>query len=87
MIVDVVNIVGVALLETKDDAPVRPDSHAQKPLKIALQGMQPEAGQVHVFGLSGSIEDGENIFHFSLSDPGGYPWILLVQTAVSAPYA
>src|SRR4030095_11362821 len=26
--------------------------------------MQPEAGQVHVFRPAGSIEDGENIFHF-----------------------
>jgi len=26
--------------------------------------MQPEAGQVHVFRLAGSIEDGEDIFYF-----------------------
>src|SRR4030095_5781834 len=37
--------------------------------------MQPEAGQVHVFRPAGSIEDGEDIFHFfSLirTDPLGF---------------
>jgi len=51
VIVDVVNIVGVALLETKDDAPVRPDSNAPEVFKIALQAMQPEAGQFMSSGL------------------------------------
>ena len=77
MIVNVVNIVGVALLETEDDAPVRPDSNAPEVFKIALQAMQPEAGQVHVFRLAGSIEDGEDIFYFIdmvRTDPFGLPF-------------
>jgi len=75
VIVDVVDIVGVTLLETKDDAPVRPDSNGPEASKIASQGVQSEAGQVHVFGLPGSIEDREDILYFLSvigADPFGF---------------
>lgn len=64
MIIDVIDIVGVTLLETKDDTPVRPDSNGPEAFKIACQAVQSEAGQIHVFMPPGSVENGEDIFHF-----------------------
>ena len=75
MVINVINIVGISLLETKDDAPVGPDSNAPEVPKIACQAMQSEAGQVHAFRLAGSVENGEDVFYFLSvisSDPLGF---------------
>jgi hypothetical protein len=75
VVIDQINFKSVALLKTKDDAPVRPYSNAPEASKITCQPMEPEAGQVHVLRLLGSIEHGEDILHFFSvigSDPFGF---------------
>ena len=64
MIVDQVDVVSVAFLESEDDALVRPDCHAPKALEIAFQGAEPETGQVHVFRLAGAAQNCQNVFYF-----------------------
>lgn len=63
MVVDQINFVGVASLKTEYDAPVRPDSDAPEVFQIAFQAMESKAWQVEVFGLSGAIQNGKDVFH------------------------
>jgi hypothetical protein len=63
VIVDQINIVGVALLKPKYDPPIRPDGNAPETSKIACKTVQSEAGQIHVFRLFGAIENGEDVFN------------------------
>jgi hypothetical protein len=75
VIVDIVNVIGVTFFKSKYDAPVCPNSNGPKPFKVPRQAMKSEAGQVHVFRLPGSIEDGGDIFHFLsviAADPFGF---------------
>jgi hypothetical protein len=64
MIVDQINVVSVAFLKAEDHAPVRPDRHAPKVFQIALERAEPETWETHVAGLSGAVEDGEDILDF-----------------------
>ena len=61
MVIDQINIVSIAFMESEDDAPVRSDGYAPKALKITFQGVEMKTGQVHVFRLSGKVQDGQNI--------------------------
>ena len=61
MVIDQINIVGIAFLESEDDAPVRPYGHAPKALEITFQGVEMKTGQVHVLRLSGKVQDGQDI--------------------------
>jgi hypothetical protein len=67
VIVDQINIVGVACLKTEYDAPVRPDSNAPEVFQIAFQAMDSKAWQVEVFGLSGRDSERQECFLPSLS--------------------
>jgi hypothetical protein len=62
MVVNQINVTGAAFLEAEDHAPVRPDSHAPKTFQVALERVEPKAREIHVVGLSGTVEDGENVF-------------------------
>jgi hypothetical protein len=62
MVVDQINVASVAFLKAEDHTPVRPDSHAPKAFQVALERVEPETGEIHVFGLSGTVKDGEDIF-------------------------
>jgi len=84
VIIDVINILGITLLEPKDDAPVRPDSNAPEASKIACQAVQSKAGQVHIFGLSGSIQYREDVLHF-LSVIGADPFGISLFKKPSQP--
>jgi hypothetical protein len=64
VIVDQVNIISVAFVKAEDDAPVCPDCNTPKAFKVTFQGVQPETGQVHVFGLAGLVQNGKDIFYF-----------------------
>ncbi|GEM_PF-2048557 len=63
MVVDQINIIGVACLKPEYDAPVRPDSNTPEVFQIAFQPMGSKAWQVKVFGLSGAIQNGKDVFH------------------------
>jgi hypothetical protein len=64
MIINQVYIVGVPFVKAEDDAPVCPNRNAPKAFKVAFQGMQPETGQVHVFGPAGLVQNGKDVFYF-----------------------
>jgi hypothetical protein len=61
MVVDQINVAGVTLLEPEDHPPVRAESHAPEAFQAASERVEPETGKIHVFGLSGSVENGEDI--------------------------
>jgi hypothetical protein len=54
----------VALLEAEDDPPVGANGDAPIPGKLALQRMQPEAGQVELVRSHRFIEPGEHAGDF-----------------------
>jgi hypothetical protein len=62
MVVDQTYVASVAFLKAEGHAPVRPDPHAPVAFHVALERVKPETRQVHVIGLSGTVENGENIF-------------------------
>jgi hypothetical protein len=64
VVVDRVEVARVAVVKAEDDAPVGPDSHAPKAFEVTLEGVEVEAGQVHILGLLGAVQDGEDVFHF-----------------------
>jgi len=63
MIIDQIDVECVPLLEAESHFPVCPDIHTSKTFEGSLKGMKPETGQIHLFGLSGTAEDGQDIFN------------------------
>jgi hypothetical protein len=61
MVVHQINVAGAAFFKAEDHSPVRPDSHAPEAFQAALEGVEPETGEIHVFWLSSAIEDGKDI--------------------------
>jgi hypothetical protein len=64
VVIDKINIIGIAFLESEDDAPVRPDGYAPKALEITFQGVEVETGKVHVFRLTGTVQDSHDVLDF-----------------------
>lgn len=64
MVVDQINVASVSFLKAENHAPVRPDSHTPKTFQVALERVEPETGEIHIVGLSGTAEDSEDIFDF-----------------------
>jgi hypothetical protein len=60
MIIHQIDIMGVAVRKPEDHAPVGADRHGPKAGKVSLQGMKPEAGQIHVAHVTSFIEAGQN---------------------------
>jgi hypothetical protein len=56
MIIDRIDIAGMAALEAKDDAPVARDRHRPIPPELALERMEPKARQTHIADLDRGIE-------------------------------
>ena len=61
MVVGQINVARAAFFKAKDHTPVRPDGHAPEAFQAALEGAEPETGKIHVFRLSSTVEDGEDI--------------------------
>ncbi len=59
-----ISIVCVPGLETKNDTPVRLHGYGPEARHVASEGMESEAGQIHVADLIGCIEAGQNPFDF-----------------------
>ncbi len=56
MVVDQVDVVGIAIFEAEDHPPVSGNRYAPVPLQVALQRVKPVAGQVEVRGLAGIVK-------------------------------
>jgi len=61
MVVDQINVPGAVFFKTEDHAPVRPYRHAPEAFQAALEGVKPETGEIHIFGLSSTVEDSKDI--------------------------
>ena len=61
MVIDQINVASAAFFKAEDHAPVRPDCHAPEASQATLEGVEPETGEIHVFRLSGTVENGEDI--------------------------
>ena len=84
MVVDQVDVMGMAGIEAENDTPISSDSHSPKPGQIALERMQPEPRQVHLSDLIGLIETRENALNLvNLIRPELAPIALLVQSPQS----
>jgi len=59
MIIDEIDIEGVAFLETEYDPPIAADGDAPEAFQIAAQAMQAEALDVHVVNRDGGIQAAE----------------------------
>jgi hypothetical protein len=80
MIVDQIDVMGVASIEVENDTPVGPDGHGPEAGQVALERMQPETGQVHLADLIRLIETRENALDLvDLIRPELAPIALLVQ--------
>lgn len=56
MIIEKIDIPGIAVLEPEDDAPVGANRHCPKALQIAFQRVELQSGTVQVFDGSGAVE-------------------------------
>jgi hypothetical protein len=63
VVVQIVNIDGIAFLEAENDSPVRPNRHRPEARVIAFQRVEPKAGQSHILRRSGHIQPRENVPH------------------------
>ena len=63
MVVQIVDIGGVAVLEAEDRAPVGAHRHRPEPGIFPLQPVEPEAGQVHVVRDARRIESDQDVAH------------------------
>jgi hypothetical protein len=60
VIIHQIDIMGVAVLKPENYTPVGADRDDPKAGKFPLQGMKPEAGQIHRAHVTGFIEAGQN---------------------------
>jgi hypothetical protein len=60
MIIYKVNVQGISTLKTKDDSPIRLDSHRKIAFQVSLQPMQAKSREVHPFDARGRVQGGEN---------------------------
>ncbi len=56
MIVNIVNIVGIAFFKSKHNAPVRSHGYAPSPLEISLERVKAERRHFHIFNLARGIK-------------------------------
>ena len=63
MVINQFNITSVPVLETEDNAPVRPNRYPVEPFPLPFQGMNLEARQIHIARLRRSIENRKDIFN------------------------
>lgn len=61
MVIDIINIHGIALDEPENHSPVRANCHGPKSFQLALKRMKTEARQVHISWRGRSIKTRENI--------------------------
>ncbi len=64
VIVNQINVQRISALKAEDHAPIGPDSHSPETFEAAFEAVQPKAGQIHVFRLAGTVQNGEYIFDF-----------------------
>jgi hypothetical protein len=85
MIVDQIDVVGVAAIEAEDSTPVGSYGHSPEPGQVALERVQPETGQVHLADLVSFIETRENALDLvDLIRPELAPIAFLIQPPQSA---
>jgi len=60
VITDEIDIEGIAVLEPKDNAPIRSDSYGSETLQTALQHVEAECRLIHGFYRCSSIEGSQN---------------------------
>ena len=63
MVVGEVYVEHIPILDTKSDPPVTADRHGPKAFQLALQGMQPIAGEIQIRRYGGSIQNGQHVFN------------------------
>ena len=63
MIVDQIDIIRIAILESKHYAPVGPYDNTPEPLQFSSERMQSKAGETHVFRSLGPVQNSENVFN------------------------
>ena len=79
MVVRQIHIVNVPVLETEHDPPVAPNCNAPETSPIAFERMQPEAGQSHVLGRSGTVQHSQDVLHLpNLIRVDGL-WLVLLE--------
>ena len=61
MIIDIINVIGMAVLKAKNHAPVRAYRHRPIGFQFAFELVQPESWQVHIGNRKGGIEPCQNI--------------------------
>ena len=63
MIGDQIDIIRIAILESKHYAPVRPHDNTPEPLQFPSERMQSKTGETHVFRSLGPVQNSENVFN------------------------
>jgi len=91
VIVDQIDIGYVGVLETKYNPPVGANGDTPEAGEIALEGVQAEAGEVHVLGARGAVQErqhtGDFIDMLSVQAAAVVVYVKPSQAAVSkAPY-
>ena len=61
MVIDKVDICRVLALELEHDPQITRHGHRPLSFALALQGMQPESGQIHITGLLADVQEGQNL--------------------------
>jgi len=64
VVIDQINIGGVALLKAEDDPPVGAHGDAPVPREVAFERMEPEARQVELFRSGRFVETGQHTGDF-----------------------
>jgi hypothetical protein len=60
VVVNVIDIPGIAGLEPKDDTPISADPHGMPASQVAVQRVQPPAGGIHILRLMSSLQRRQN---------------------------
>src|SRR5207248_4996080 len=84
MIVEQINVAGVAAFEPKDDAPVSGDRYGPEACKVALERMQTKTRQVHIADLRSFFETRENPLDLSCMIRQHPPSVSLLEQELEA---
>jgi hypothetical protein len=64
MVIDQIDVGGLPTRDAEHDAPIRAHCDGPKAFQIALERVQAKAGQVHIVGRFGAVQDEKNILDF-----------------------
>ena len=87
MVIEEIDIEGVAVLEPENDSPIPANSHGPEARQSAFEPMQTITGNAERLGRLGGVQAGENPLDFAAQSRSDPAWIAILIEPLEAAMA